>query len=74
MITTQEITDIVNQLCSTKEEFASFLQQGSVSTKIRSLDKAIEALNAEQAEAIKPVNDRRIALQNQKTALIAQLS
>ena len=70
-LTNEDITAVVNELCSTKEEFRAFFQKSAASLKVRALDNAIDALQVEQAAAIAPINNKRIELQNQKAALKA---
>ena len=70
-LTNEDITEVVNDLCSTKDEFRSFFRKSAASLKVRAIDNAIDALQAEQAAALAPINNKRIELQNQKAALKA---
>ena len=70
-LTIEDITEVVNELCSSKAEFRTFFQKSAASIQVRKIDNAIEALGAKQAEALKPINDERVALQNQRAVLKA---
>jgi hypothetical protein len=72
-LTNEDITEVVNELCATKEEFRSFFQKSAASLRVRKIDNAIEALQVEQQEALAPINNKRIELQNAKLALKAIL-
>jgi predicted nucleic acid-binding Zn-ribbon protein len=72
-LTNEDITEVVNELCATKDEFRAFFQKSAASLRIRKIDNEIAALQVAQTEALKPINDRRIELQNQRAALNAAL-
>lgn len=72
-MTTQEITNAINSTFPVDGDFAKTLGQLALQAQLKQLDLEIDALNVKRAEVVKPIEDERIELNNQRLELIATL-
>ena len=74
MITSDELVKAFNEAgLDTPEKVAAYLGNAKNTLALRQVEIAIDALNIKRRDALAPIENERISLENDKAALIADI-
>lgn len=69
----KEIEEVINATFASREEFAATLALLNKQSKLRQIELQIDALNAKRNEALAPIENARIELENQRREIVDEL-
>lgn len=75
MITSDDITQaFTGSGFDTPEKLAALINELALQSQLKQIDLQLEAINAKRIEAVTPIENERIDLQNKRAELVAQLT